>query len=91
MEPREGENRAALKEKAQAWRKRYEDALSAIADRQDAKLDDLVEVIWEQGILDRIAPIDAEEKRARKELRGDLWDGTRDDPELYLRIMYSAA
>ena len=88
---REGEaNREALKEKAHAWHKRFDEALEEFLVEEEFDFDKFIDVIWEKGILDRVAPKDEEEKRARQGVGSKVWEGERDDPELYWRIMYSA-
>lgn len=91
MNPQEHENRRAyLKEKAHAWQARYDEALDRVLGTPASTREDFLDVIWNHGILNRIAPTDPEERTAREELRSDLWKGTREDQELYLRLMYSA-
>lgn len=81
----------ALKPKANAWRKRFEASLKEVMEDSKSDRAQLLEVIWEDGIMGRILPDDPEEKEAREKLHKAVWSGERTDPKLYWRIMYSAA
>ena len=90
LEHEKGPEREYQKEKAGAWRKRYDDALDAVVHNEQATFEELLDVIWNEGILGRIAPVNSEEKNARIQLKKSVWEGSRDDVELYWRILYSA-
>lgn len=79
------------KEKAGRWQARYEEKLDSVLNSDKIDRSALMDVLWEEGVLDRVAPEDREEKHARMQLEKAVWKGKRDDPELYWRILYSAA
>jgi len=81
---------AVVREKYRAWEQRYEKALQDFISQTDATYEDLVNLVWERGILDHIAPTDSLERKAREQKQADLFDKTSADPELYWRIMYAA-
>ncbi len=89
-----GEHRDAkrehLKELAGRWEKRFDDAIDAIQENDEATFDDLIGAIWEKGMLGRIAPEDPQEANARKDLGKTVWEGKkgRDDEDLYWSIIY---
>lgn len=82
--------RAALKELSHAWEPRYQAELEKIFSSEHIDLDTLVDVMWEKGILERISPINESEKQARVALGRPVWEGGRNDPELYWKLMYAA-
>ncbi len=84
----ENEKREELKFLAEQWRKDFEQGLKEVIDK-GGNLDQIVDVTWQKGILDRIAPTDRSVYWARKELGRTLYPGSRDDVELYWRIIYS--
>lgn len=76
------------KEISNRWRDRFEEAMDKYLSRSEIELDGVTDFIWEKGVLDHISPTDQEEFEARQRLDKDAF--TRDNPELYWRIMYSA-
>lgn len=90
IEHEKGAEREYQKEIASRWQKRFDDALERVTSDEHSTLDQLLDVIWNDGILGRIAPTDPQEKAARVALQKDVWQGSRDDEELYWRILYSA-
>lgn len=78
------------KEKAGRWQARYEEKLDMVLNSDKIDRSALVDVLWKEGVLGRVAPEDREEKHARMQLEKAVWKGKRDDPELYWRILYSA-
>ena len=77
------------KEKARAWEKRYEEALTSYCEQANANFEGLVDLIWEKGILEHVSPSESEEHQARQVLQKDVFD--RDDVRLYWRLLYSIA
>jgi len=77
------------KEKAHAWNDLFDSAVDAVYKDPNSTLKDLIEVIFIQGTLDRIAPLDHSIKILREKFHKCVWPGTRDDAELYWRIIYS--
>ncbi|MDE1970132.1 MAG: hypothetical protein KGI50_00950 [Patescibacteria group bacterium] len=49
----------------------------------------LVAAFWNEGIMSRIAPTHIFERQARERTQRLLWPGTREDIELYWRILYA--
>lgn len=84
-------NEEERREKYRAWRGRFNDAADEFVKQPDASYEDLVDLIWEKGILDHIAPTDGGERQARTEMRADLYDRASEDPELYWRVLYAVA
>jgi hypothetical protein len=80
-----------LKQKAEAWAPRFDAALKKVIGDDNAGREELNEILWNKGILDRIAPDDnhQDEKNARIKLNKAIWEGKRSDPELYRRIIYA--
>lgn len=87
----QGQNKEALKEKAGAWLGRYEEKIKEILSAEKIDRVELIDALWEYGIMGRIAPKDEAEKNARVALEKAVWEGDREDPKLYWRILYSAA
>lgn len=79
-----------VKKKAEAWSARLDEAVTRFLDSKEPNRNDLIEILWRYGILERISPSQSEEKEARKALNKAVFDGDRSDPELYWRILYSA-
>lgn len=80
-----------LKEKAEAWLTRYDKRMDQFLEQSDPSKEELMDILWEHGVLDRIAPVDPDEKQAREKLGKTVWKGDREDPELYWQLLYSAA
>jgi len=81
---------AEVREKYRAWEQRYQESVQNFVSQNDASYNDLVDLVWEKGILDHIAPLDALERKARTQKGANLFDRNDTDPELYWRIMYAA-
>jgi len=81
---------AEIKEAYREWDERYSDALESFGSRENFTKDELVDLIFEKGILDHLAPTDEKEREARKAMKADLWDRDNVDHEFYWRIMYSS-
>lgn len=77
------------RDKASSWQIEYEQAVGQIVSKEDSTLQDVVDVIWEKGILDRVAPIDEEVKQQRIDGGHETFEGTRNDVELYWRLLAS--
>ncbi len=76
--------------KAHAWEREYEQALDEVfKDPEHVLLDDIVEVAFQKGIVERLAPLDEEIKRLRIEQRRRVWEGDREDAEFYARLFYA--
>lgn len=84
-------NNEEVKEKAGAWLRRYEEKIEKILSAEKIDRAHLIDTLWEYGIMGRIAPKDETEKNARIALEKAVWEGDREDPKLYWRILYSAA
>lgn len=68
MQSREGKNNTGEKDThAEAWLGRYQDRLDRALRTDTATLDDVIDVLWEEGVFGRIAPASADEKTARAE------------------------
>lgn len=70
------------------WEDIFYEKLEAVISDPNSTIADLVEVTFQYGIMDRIAPLDQEIKQKRLEKGNQVWPGTRNDPELYYRIIY---
>ncbi|MEW6407454.1 MAG: hypothetical protein AB1465_02060 [Patescibacteria group bacterium] len=86
----EGRKEVILKERSHAWAERYEQALDELIQAEKPDLNALLNVVWNKGILDRLVPLDKEKLEARKMLEKEVWEGGREDLELYWHILYSA-
>jgi len=76
--------------KAHSWEGEYEKALEELfGDTDHISLDDIIEVAFQKGIVDRLAPADDEVKRLRAEQHRRVWQGGRNDSELYARLFYA--
>jgi len=77
-----------LSELAGRWQERYFDLLQKAEDDPSITLETLTDLVWEKGILDHVAPLDEEERRARHILKKDVLE--RNDSKLYWRMLFSA-
>jgi hypothetical protein len=80
-------NQEAHIELAEAWNTRLQERV--VQAMTEENLDALLAALWEEGVLGRIAPLDASEREARAMLRKTVWPGTRENVELYRRIKYA--
>lgn len=80
-----------LREKAKAWLTRYDEKMDQFLEQSEPSKEELMDILWEYGVLDRVAPVDPNEKQAREKLGKTVWKGDREDPELYWQLLYSAA
>jgi hypothetical protein len=77
-------------QRAHSWEGAYEQALEELfQDTDHISLDDIIEVAFQKGIVDRLAPLDEEVKRLRQEQHRRVWDGSREDSALYARLYYA--
>lgn len=76
---------------ASAWQGRFEEQMQVFYAQGHPTLDGLLDLIWDYAIMARIDPQNQEEKAARIALNKTVWEGTQDDPALYLRLRYSIA
>ena len=81
--------REALKEIAGKWQEDLDNSVDEAFLKKETTLSDLAQIIFEKGVLDRIAPLDEQVMAARKDLGKSVWEKGRNDPELYLRLIYS--
>jgi hypothetical protein len=79
-----------LEEKAGAWLTRYNQRMDEFLEQEEPSKEELMDILWEHGVLNRIAPLDPDEKQARMKLGKTVWKEDREDPELYWRLLYSA-
>lgn len=77
--------------KASAWQEKYKEILDDFFQKENVSRKELIDIIWEYGILERISPKNENEKQARKSLKKTVWEGDRENPELYWRLLYSTA
>ena len=68
------------------WLKKYQAKIREASPQ--TPFEELVKIIWEDGILARLAPTDEAAREYRRKKEYDLWD--RDDPAFYWRLLYSA-
>jgi len=90
-ENKQPDDKEKMLKNAKAWQKRLLDRVNILLNAKEADRNSLIDVLWNSGILDRIAPVNPEEKESRIKLGKKIWRGDRDDPELYWRILYAAA
>lgn len=79
------------KKLAEAWQERYSLRLDDFYKQEHPVLDQLIDIIWEEAVLGRISPVNAQEKEVRQALEKTVWPGDRNDPTLYWRLIYSIA
>ncbi|MBD3359499.1 MAG: hypothetical protein GF365_02215 [Candidatus Buchananbacteria bacterium] len=72
-----------------AWQTAYERALENFFNQTNLSLSKFIEIIFVQGTLDRMAPEDLEIRDLRLQKGSQAWKGTRDDAELYWRMIYA--
>ncbi len=84
-----GENKEKISELAHRWETRLREKLDGALSDPDVDKKKIEDILWEYGILERIDPQDSEEREARRKVGSDLWDGERNNPELYWRVLYS--
>ena len=70
------------------WRREFGEELDRVLHDEHSDIDELVEVIWEKGILDHAAPTDPEVIEVLQAKGKPTWD--RENPETYWKILYSA-
>lgn len=76
---------------AHDWRDRLEIETTRFLNSEEQTRAGFLSLLWEQAILDHIAPLDQKEIAARKSKDRPVWDKGRESPELYWKILYSAA
>jgi hypothetical protein len=72
------------------WENDFHPALEQTIADPNGTLQDLIEVVFQKGILDQLCPLNKETRMRWLELGYQIWRGSRRDPELYYRIFYSA-
>lgn len=75
----------------EAYTQRYSAKLEDFCQSQNPTLNELSEIFWRYGVLDRLVPVSHEERVARRTLGKDVFDGDMSDPELFWRILYVCA
>lgn len=68
------------------WLEKYQMKLKEA--HPQTSFEEIVKIIWEDGILARLAPTDEVAREYRRKKEYDLWD--RGDPVFYWRLLYSA-
>ena len=68
------------------WQSAYDQKLKGLPPTATWK--DVMDCVWEHGILGHLSPEDPEVFRKREEKKRPVW--RRDDPVLYWRILYAA-
>lgn len=75
MQSHEGENGSETGDQhAEAWLGRYQERLDRVLNSGTSKLDDVADVLWEEGVLGRIAPLSPDEKSARAGRGKAVWE-----------------
>lgn len=75
---------------AESWLEEYDRDLKSAIENPEADFDQIMAVVWEKGILNRLCPKNQEVKVARKSLGKKVYDGQREDSDLYWRLLASA-
>jgi hypothetical protein len=73
------------------WEPDFYEALEKIENDPHSNLQDLIELVFQKGILDRLCPRDEKIKQIHLERGHQIWAGSRNDAELYYRIFYCAS
>jgi len=76
-------------DQASEWRKGFEGQLSELLKRENVSLEEVIEVLFQKGILNRLAPLDRRAIALRREQRRPVYNEGRDDPALYEKLFYS--
>jgi hypothetical protein len=82
----------ALKEQVKnthAWQIAYEQAVEKFFNQVKCSLSEFIEIIFIKGTLDRMAPKNLEIRDLRLKQGSQAWAGTREDAELYWRMIYA--
>lgn len=82
---------ALLRSLGEAYSERHSAELEAFCEGDSPTLEQLSEIFWRSGVLDRLVPARHEERVARRTLGRDVFDGDAHDPELFWRILYACA
>jgi len=77
------------KELAIQWQTEYGAELELILEKDEPEFEEIVQAIFEKGILDHLAPVNPAVIEARTRLNRNIWSTNRQDPNLYLRTLYS--
>lgn len=78
------------REIAISWRRKLEETIDELFARHDVTHDKFIDILWQEGIMNRLSPDDETVREARRNTSRALWEGSREDPEFYTRIVYSA-
>ncbi|MBI2595484.1 hypothetical protein HYW46_01970 [Candidatus Daviesbacteria bacterium] len=73
------------------WQDSLQESLDIFFILDEQTREDFIEILWNDGILNHIAPTDPAVIAARKSKGRPVWDQGRDDHRLYWKILYSAA
>lgn len=74
-----------------AWEARLDDAVDRLLADPAATRAEFLNALIENGIRERLAPSDPEERALRQAQGRKLWEGSREDPNFTRRIMYMTA
>lgn len=77
------------KQLAQSWLEEYDRDLRLTVEKPETDFNQVMEVVWEKGILNRLCPNSQEVKLARKSLGRAVYEGDRNDSDLYWRLLAS--
>lgn len=74
-----------------AYRDRYNARLEEFFSRGEVNMQELAEIFWRCGVVDRLVPEDSRECIARRLLGRDVFEGSATDPELFWRLLGATA
>jgi len=74
-----------------SWKIELSASLDAFVRSDHPTRESFIDLLWDGAILDRIAPIDPKVAVLRKSEGRAVFEGGRENPQLYWRIMYAAA
>ncbi len=78
------------KQLAESWLLDFGESLNSAIKNPESDFDQIMDVVWEKGILNRICPDSQEVKAARKNLGRNVYEGQKEDSDLYWRLLASA-
>lgn len=74
-----------------SWQNKLSVAIDGFLHSDNPTKKGFIDILWNSAIIDRIAPADPEVIALRTSEGRVVFDGGRENPELYWRIMYAAA
>lgn len=71
------------------WEERFDNQIKVLLTKNEIVFKEVMDIVWQIGILDRLAPVDEQVIAERKKEGRRVWEKGRQDPEFYYRIIYN--